>query len=365
MKKKVISSFLAALMIAGASSISAFATTANGSIVIGSKSYDLAYANDTKNSTEINNAIVSGGAIYVKDFSGNWTNNATGLTVNANSVPGENKAVVMVTVKAQSFGATVNATSTQEGATQYQIFNGATKLTVIANLGSSTTMFPPKVVGDTVIIKLFNASGAIVATTNVTLVAIGSNVTTPVVDITTPVTETNISLNKTTDSLLVDGTDTLIATINSTNKAVKWTSSANNIATVDNNGKVTAVSEGTATITVTTEDGKTASCNITINNIQNNTVKYFPQLSDVPQPVNVNYYKTTLSGGKIITYYYLPTLKSDFIKTYCALLNDNGWNYYKGGTYSSGSSYIAYSKGNDLISLSVIGKDFVIMGTIH
>ncbi|MFT5875196.1 MAG: hypothetical protein ACI8WT_004177 [Clostridium sp.] len=91
MKKKVISSFLVALMIAGASSISAFATIANGSIVIGSKSYDLAYANDTKNSTEITNAIIEGGAIYVKEFSGNWIDNKTGLTVNANIVPGENE----------------------------------------------------------------------------------------------------------------------------------------------------------------------------------------------------------------------------------------------------------------------------------
>ncbi|MBU3172760.1 Ig-like domain-containing protein [Clostridium estertheticum] len=90
MKKKVINSVFVALIIAGTTSFSAFATMANGSVVIGNKSFDLAYANDIKNSTEITNAIVGGGAIYVKDFSGNWIDNTTGKTVDASIVPGEN-----------------------------------------------------------------------------------------------------------------------------------------------------------------------------------------------------------------------------------------------------------------------------------
>ena len=371
MKKKVISSFLVALMIAGASSISAFATMANGSILIGSKSFDLAYANDPANATEISNAIVAGGAVYVKDFSGSWIDNKTGLTVNASIIPGENTAVVMVTVKTASFGAYVTATSTQEGATQYQIFNGTTKISAIANLGIQTTIFPAKAVGDTVIIKLFNASGAIVATTNVTLVAPGSTVTTPVVEITTPVIETNISLNRTTDSLLVDETDTLIATVNPTNKAVNWTSSANNIATVDNNGKVTGVSEGTATILVTTEDGsKNASCNITVTNNQNITVNYFPELSDVPQPMNISYYKTLplvlQSDGTYIFYCYdTSILSSDFFTYYFNLLEKNEWTFYKTGTDPSGVPYTYFVKGNYLIGISFNAQDMVIFGKIH
>ena len=46
-----------------------------------------------------------------------------------------------------------------------------------------------------------------------------------------------------------------------TNRNVIWTSSDSAIATVDNNGKVTAVAGGTAVITVTTEqNGYTATC---------------------------------------------------------------------------------------------------------
>ena len=50
-----------------------------------------------------------------------------------------------------------------------------------------------------------------------------------------------------------------------TNKNVSWTSSAPTIASVDASGKVSALAEGTAAITVTTEDGqKTAVCQVTV-----------------------------------------------------------------------------------------------------
>lgn len=60
----------------------------------------------------------------------------------------------------------------------------------------------------------------------------------------------------------------LTATIspdNATNKNVTWTSSDPNVATVDENGNVTAVAVGTASITVKTEDGnKTDECAVTV-----------------------------------------------------------------------------------------------------
>ncbi len=52
---------------------------------------------------------------------------------------------------------------------------------------------------------------------------------------------------------------------NATNQTVTWSSSDNNIATVNNNGLVSAVAVGNAIITVTTEDGEyTATCNVEV-----------------------------------------------------------------------------------------------------
>ena len=79
---------------------------------------------------------------------------------------------------------------------------------------------------------------------------------------------TDVQLNKTALTLYVGGTETLIATVlpkDADNKTVSWTSSNTDVATIDHNGKITAIAEGTATITVTTEDGdKTASCTLTV-----------------------------------------------------------------------------------------------------
>ncbi|MBU3154982.1 FN3 domain-containing metallophosphoesterase family protein [Clostridium estertheticum] len=52
---------------------------ANGTVLIGTKAFALDYANDPLNAQEINNAVVGGGAIYVKNFSSNWIDNLTGL----------------------------------------------------------------------------------------------------------------------------------------------------------------------------------------------------------------------------------------------------------------------------------------------
>ena len=93
----------------------------------------------------------------------------------------------------------------------------------------------------------------------------------------TPVQVTAVSLNKSTDTLIAGDTDNLTSTItpnNAVNKDVTWTSSNASIATVDNIGKVKAVSAGTATIIATTVDGsKIATCIVTVNSsITDNTV---------------------------------------------------------------------------------------------
>jgi hypothetical protein len=80
---------------------------------------------------------------------------------------------------------------------------------------------------------------------------------------------TGVSLDRSTASLAVNASLTLVPTIspaNAANKSVSWTSSNTAVATVAGNGLVTGVAAGTATITVTTADGgKTASCGVTVS----------------------------------------------------------------------------------------------------
>ena len=79
---------------------------------------------------------------------------------------------------------------------------------------------------------------------------------------------TSITLNKSNITLSKGTSETLKATINPSDatddKTLKWTSSNPNIATVDNTGKVTAVGGGTATITVKSQNGKEASCEVKV-----------------------------------------------------------------------------------------------------
>ena len=80
---------------------------------------------------------------------------------------------------------------------------------------------------------------------------------------------TGVTLDKTTLSLQEGATGNLVATVapsDASYKAVRFTSSDDAIATVDDNGLVTAVAAGTADITVESiENGsKTAVCTLTV-----------------------------------------------------------------------------------------------------
>lgn len=70
---------------------------------------------------------------------------------------------------------------------------------------------------------------------------------------------TGISLNTATGEIEIGDTYELVASISptdATNQNITWESSDDRIATVDDKGLVTAISEGNATITATTEDGQ-------------------------------------------------------------------------------------------------------------
>ncbi|WP_422393585.1 Ig-like domain-containing protein [Lactococcus garvieae] len=77
-----------------------------------------------------------------------------------------------------------------------------------------------------------------------------------------------MTLNKTTLDLKVGDTETLIATVmpeDAEDKTVTFTSSDESIAKVTPvQGKVTAMAEGATTLTVTTSNGLTAECEVTV-----------------------------------------------------------------------------------------------------
>ena len=71
-------------------------------------------------------------------------------------------------------------------------------------------------------------------------------------------TTLKIGIGKTSEALNVTFTPT-----NAKDKTITWSSNPTTVATVTD-GKVTGVAEGTATITATTANGKTATCNVTV-----------------------------------------------------------------------------------------------------
>lgn len=85
----------------------------------------------------------------------------------------------------------------------------------------------------------------------------------------TGVAVTSVTLSPTTASLNVGGTQQLTPTVlpaNATNKSVIYSSNNTAVATVNTAGLITAVTNGTATITVATVDGnKTSTCVVTVS----------------------------------------------------------------------------------------------------
>jgi len=77
---------------------------------------------------------------------------------------------------------------------------------------------------------------------------------------------TNVKLNKTKASLDIGKTIQLKVTVtpSKANKDVTWSSDKKSVATVSKNGLVKAVGKGTATITVKSDNGKTAKCKVTV-----------------------------------------------------------------------------------------------------
>ncbi len=138
-------------------------------------------------------------------------------------------------------------------------------------------------------------------------------------EITAPVTyeAVSVKLSKSDVVITKDGNETLTATVtpdNATDKTVTWTTSNSNVATVDENGKVTAIGAGTATITATTANGLTATCKVTVKvPLTNNTTIDKTNLA-VGQSATVTGAATGGSGSQKYLYYYKKSGESKFTR---------------------------------------------------
>ena len=108
-------------------------------------------------------------------------------------------------------------------------------------------------------------------------------------DLNTYVPLDKIVLNKTELKLYVNESEQLVATFipeNATDRKLVWSSSDENVVTVDENGVVTAKGLGTAEVTVTSEDGKTAVCKVTVE--EKKEEKPSPKPEDPSKPNQPN-----------------------------------------------------------------------------
>ena len=104
--------------------------------------------------------------------------------------------------------------------------------------------------------------------TTIITVSINGYSSTSTINVVDKIELKGISLNKSSLNIKENSSATLNITYNpsnATNKKITWKSSNNSIATVDQNGKVTAIKAGSATITAVSNDGGFAStCKVTV-----------------------------------------------------------------------------------------------------
>ncbi|HBI59778.1 MAG TPA: hypothetical protein DDY31_00965 [Lachnospiraceae bacterium] len=132
----------------------------------------------------------------------------------------------------------------------------------------------------------------------------------------------NVDLDK-KDIVLGIGESTVLAAIispdDATNQLVTWKSENPNVATVDDNGKVTAVGIGSTTIIATAEDGEyTATCIVTVQKKEDSSNPTVPSPKPGTSPgskpsVTNRSYRPTTTNSPSVTYE--PMASSDVVPT--------------------------------------------------
>ena len=211
-----------------------------------------------------------------------WTSSNTSVATVANgtvTAVGAGSAVITATSAADSSKkATCTVTVTTIAVTGVTLNKSSTSIIRGGSETLTATVVPSNATNKNVTWSTNNSDVATVSNGVVTAKATGAariTVTTEdggktaYCDVTvTPIVPTSITLNKTSLTLQVEAYETLTATVlpaNADNTNVTWSSNLTSVATVNSSGKVTAVAEGTTTITATTQSGGlTSTCTVTV-----------------------------------------------------------------------------------------------------
>lgn len=220
-----------------------------------------------------------------------WASSAEGVaTVSSGVVTGMSAGTATITATAGNVSASCNVTVTakvqdpapepvkpvvtsitlDKSALQVETSKTATlTATVTAEEGADKTVTWSTSDGSVATVANGVVSGVKAGTATITAKA-GEKTATCAVTVVDPapttVAVTGVTLNPTTLELEVGETGTVAATVapeNATDKTVTWSSDKTDIVTVDSTGKVTAVKEGTTTITAKAGE-KTATCTVTV-----------------------------------------------------------------------------------------------------
>ena len=188
---------------------------------------------------------------------------------------------------------------------------------------------------------------------------------------------TGISISSSSLELEAGQTGTLSATVspsNATNKTVTWSSDDTSVATVSN-GTVTAVAQGTATITAQTFNGYKATCTVTVTPKSIKTIDngvYFEKPSDWGSNINIYLYDSstnstvgagwpgtsmTASGDGTYTYEY-TTSNSNLMIVFNdggahQAPADKGFQYVNQGYYTSAGYQYKVEKPVEVLPTSV------------
>ena len=184
---------------------------------------------------------------------------------------------------------TISVTNIMLYPTTLQLTVGETKTITATITPNDATNQNVTWASSTPTIATVDAKGAVTAIsagTTTIIVATADGGKTAISNVTVSVPATGITLDRTSVKLGTGRTTRLIATIlpeNATNRNVLWTSSNPSIATVNDDGVVSGLAVGTATITATTADGAhTATCDITVDGVLINGVPWATRNVDIP-----------------------------------------------------------------------------------